>query len=86
MEDEFSGFVASLADPATRLETVVPDDTADLARATRALSCGSDGQVVVTTLGGDTGTITLNAGSVFPIRVVRVWATGTTAGDIVGLS
>jgi hypothetical protein len=39
----------------------------------------------VTTLDGSTADITVHPGQAFPIRVRRVWSTGTTATGLFGL-
>lgn len=72
--------------PATRLMVVTPDDSLDLTFSTRALSVSQAGFVRVTTVGGDTGDVYIAAGVPFPLRVIRVWATGTTATGICGLA
>lgn len=69
---------------------ITPDDDNDLALTTRAINVEVTGNVRVTTLGtqedpGDTITLHIAAGMAFPIRAVRVHATGTTATGIVGL-
>ena len=56
-----------------------------LAISTRALCVATSGLVQVTTVGGTTGTIYVMAGAPFPVRVRRVWASGTAATGIVGL-
>lgn len=85
MTDAFSDFTTGLESPATKLLTVTPDDTADLSDVSRALNVTTTGQVRVTTVGGSTETITIAAGIAFPVRVERVWATGTTATGIVAM-
>ena len=85
MSDPFSGHQATLESPAIHLAEIAPDDAADLAVPSRALCVAQSGTVRVTTVAGDTGTLFLAAGATFPIRVARVWATGTTAGGIVSL-
>ena len=86
MADTFKNHQPGLESPAIRLITVTPDDAKDLAVATRAISVGGDGFVKLTTVAGDTGRIFVGAGGPFPIRAARIWATGTTATDIVGLA
>jgi hypothetical protein len=45
---------------------------------------GGLGNVKVTTAQGDDVTFTnVQAGSVLPVQVIRVWATGTTASNLV---
>ncbi len=68
-------------------EAVTPDDGTDLPRGCRALYVGGTGTVVLI-LDKDSASVTLVgvvAGSVLPIRVKRVFATGTTATSIVAL-
>ena len=85
MSDPFAGHQTGLESPAIRIEEIVPDDGADLARPCRALNVAQAGTVRVTTVAGETGTVYVAAGGVFPIRAARIWATGTTADGIVAL-
>lgn len=85
MTDTFASHAAGLESPPSRTIAVTPDDGADLPFASRALNAAGEGAVRVTTVGGDTGTVYLAAGIAFPLRVRRVWATGTTATGIVAL-
>lgn len=66
---------------------VAPNDGADLAvKPTRGLFIGGAGNLKVTMEDGSTPTFTgVVAGSVLRLKVVRVWATGTTATNILGL-
>jgi hypothetical protein len=76
----------SMLFPAKHAFAVAPADGADLAVVTRGLYVGTAGDVKVTTNGGDTVTFkNLAAGLIHPIRASRVFATGTTATDIVGV-
>ena len=84
--DMFAEYSPGLESPATRLVEIVPDDANDLAFMTRAISVESAGYVQVVTAGGDTGRVFIAAGVPFPIRVRQIFATGTTAGGIVGLA
>jgi hypothetical protein len=73
------------SDPADHVALVTPSDTADIP-ATRGVSVATAGDMKVTTVGGETVVIpsgALAAGIVHPIRVTRVWATGTAAVGIV---
>ena len=66
---------------------VTPSDSTDLVNVSRALWIGSAGNVSVVMLSGATATFTgVPAGSLLPIRVSRVRATLTTAGNILALS
>lgn len=85
MTDPFGNIAQSLESPATSATVVTPDDTADLATPSRALNVATSGSVQVTTIAGTTATIFIAAGIGFPVRVTRVWATGTTATGIVAL-
>lgn len=86
MSDDFKEFASGLESPATRISSVTPDDGADIPVASRALNVANAGTVRVTTVFGDTETVYVAAGITFPIRVRRIWATGTTASGIVALS
>ncbi len=85
MYDFFASYSPSLESPASHVFAVTPSDTVDLPVACRALNVASEGIVRVTTVGGDTASIAMAAGTPFPIRCTRVWATGTTATGIVAL-
>lgn len=86
MADAFSEFISGLESPPLRVFEITPSDTDDLAEASRALNVGSSGAVRVTTIEGTTATLQIAAGIAFPIRVQRIWSTGTTATNIVALS
>ncbi|WP_300009641.1 hypothetical protein [uncultured Roseobacter sp.] len=86
MLDYFLSFAKGLTSPADIIESVTPNDVADLQRATRAINVATTGVVRVTTTAGVTDEVTIAAGIAFPIRATRVWATGTTATGIKGLS
>lgn len=86
MPDLFDTYVEGLESPASHLDTITPSDSTDLLQTTRAINVAGAGFVRVTTKEGDTGTVYVAEGGVFPIRATRIWATGTTATGIVGLS
>jgi threonine dehydrogenase-like Zn-dependent dehydrogenase len=83
--DRYSDIPATPSQPATDLLPITPDDAADLAAVTLGLNVATPGAVRVTTKGGTTASVTLVPGVILPLRVTRVWATGTTATGIVGL-
>lgn len=85
MSDPFESYVTGLESPASHLITVTPDDAADLTVPSRALNVGIAGVVRVTTVGGTTADISVAAGITFPVRVTRIWATGTTATNIIAM-
>jgi hypothetical protein len=72
--------------PAYNAVEVAPNDGVDLTNTSRALYVGGGGDVKVDMYG--TGTVTfvgVSAGSLLPVRVDRVYSTGTTATSIVAL-
>lgn len=81
-EDRYSNYARSPALPATSVAEITPDDSTDLAQVSLALNVATPGSVRVTTLGGDVVDVQIAAGVAFPLRVSRVWATGTTATGI----
>jgi hypothetical protein len=87
MKDAFADHTVGLTAPASHAESVVPNDSADLTHATRGLFVGQSGNVRVRTSAGDIVTLAnMQGGVLYPVRVVRIFQTGTTASDIVGLS
>ena len=87
MSDEFSGHAVGLTSPAISAHAVAPNDASDLAATTRAVYVGQSGDLRVRTTEGDIVTfVNMQGGLLYPIRVARVFQTGTTASDIVGLS
>ncbi|MEM7709150.1 MAG: hypothetical protein AAF264_00010 [Pseudomonadota bacterium] len=86
MQDPFDDHMTGLESPPTRAAAVAPNDAADLAMAGRAINVAGSGTVQVTTTTGSTVVIYVAAGVLFPIRVRRIWASNTTATDIVVLT
>lgn len=87
MQDAFAGHVAGLTAPATEAEPISPSDGEELGTVTRALYVGQPGTVRLRLLSGATVTLAnMQGGMLYPIRARQVFATGTTAADIVGLS
>lgn len=86
MADKFQSFAAGLTAPASNAFPVTPQDGVDLPAITRALYVGGSGDVAATMTGGE-AIILVNvlAGTVLPVRLARVAATGTTAQNLVGL-
>lgn len=61
-------------------------DTVDLTIEARAFYTGSGGDIKITTHDKqDVSLVGVPAGTIFPIRMRRLWSTGTTATDVVGL-
>ena len=75
-----------------RAAAVTPSDTINIPSITGGtnngcvLYVGGYGDVKVDTIGGDTVTfVGVNGGTFFPVQVLRVYATGTTATNIIAL-
>lgn len=75
-----------------RASAVTPSNTTDIPAITGGtnngcvLYIGGYGDVKVDTVGGDTVTfVGVLGGTFFPVQVMRVYATGTTATNIVAL-
>lgn len=86
MTDTFKRMSRSLTAPAEDAVEILPDDGASLGFATRALFIGGTGDARVRMIGGAVVTFTnLPAGSLIPLRVVQVFATGTSATGLIGL-
>ena len=65
---------------------ITPSNANPLERPTRALYVGVTGNVRVQLVNGTVVTLTgLVAGIVHPIKVIQVYASGTTATNILGL-
>ena len=84
--DAFATFQSGLAAPYVDAAAVTPSDGTDLTNTTRGLFIGGAGNVTVIMANGETVTFTAPVvGTILPIRVTRVKATGTTATAIVAL-
>jgi hypothetical protein len=84
-EDKFVNFSIDPTAPACDARAITPSDSSELDEITLGLNVATTGQVRVTTLNGTITDLTLNSGFFFPIRVSKVWTTGTTATGIRGL-
>ena len=86
MSDPFASTAQSLSSPATDAVAITPDDTVPLATPSRALYIGEGGDLRVEMLSGNIVTLpALIGGAVYPFRVNKVLATGTTATGIISL-
>jgi len=72
------------AGPLRNAEAVTPSDSADL-DSWGFIFVGAAGDLKVDTVGGQTVTLKAVAGLTVPVYVQRVYATGTTATDLVVL-
>jgi hypothetical protein len=84
MADNYSAFTAGLESPAEHAVAVSPHDTNDLATTPRALYIGTQGDVKVDMAGSGAVTFVAVSG-LLPVRVTKVYDTGTDADDIVGI-
>lgn len=87
MVDNFVSYLAGLDAPAQNAATLTPSDSTDLAVTTRFLYVGVTGDVTCI-LAGDSSTVLFKAVPVglHRLRVKRLYATGTTATNMLGLS
>ncbi|MCD7059664.1 spike base protein, RCAP_Rcc01079 family [Pelagibacterium xiamenense] len=86
MSTTFPGRTASMSGPAGDVFTITPDDAVDLAQTTRAIYVGVTGDLAVVAASGAQATFAgVPGGTVLPLRVARVLASGTSAGSLVGL-
>jgi len=78
--------MGGVGEPASNAEIVTPDDNSDLGTVSRALYVGVSGDIAVVMSGGASIIFTgVGSGTVLPIRVKQVKATGTTASLIINL-
>lgn len=86
MTDRFATRADDQAGAIRRGAPITPNDSADLAAETRAIYVGSAGDVAMVLVSGDALTFAgVPAGSLLPVRAIRVKSTGTTAGLLLGL-
>jgi len=82
----YTGRADAISAPAQRGFAVTPNDAVDLAAETRGLWVGASGDLALVLASGDEVTLAgAVGGSVLPLRIRRVKATGTTATQLVGL-
>lgn len=84
-KDKYSAYVDTPGLPASFVLEIQPDDDTDLPQILSGLNVATPGTVRVTTRDGSVGSVFVEAGTIFPLRIKRVWATGTTATGICGL-
>jgi hypothetical protein len=73
-----------LSSPVTGAFAITPNDSTDLAEVTLSLYVSVAGAVKVTMFDGSVVTYATMAAGRHPLRVKRVWATGTAATGLVG--
>lgn len=87
MSDVFYGVRPNPLGHYNKITVVTPSDTVDLDYTSCSIYTSDGGNITVDTQAGDTVLLTaLPAGTMLPIRVTRVYATGTTATNIYALT
>ncbi|MBM1817149.1 spike base protein, RCAP_Rcc01079 family [Pseudosulfitobacter pseudonitzschiae] len=83
--NKFENYSAGKTDGISKAVEVTPDDDTDLPFVTTGLYLGTSGDIYVDFLGGGQNVPLkgVAAGMWHPLIITRVYATGTTAGDIV---
>lgn len=87
MGDPYRSASRNITNPGEKAYAITPADDTELSDHCRALYVGGAGDVSVKLIGDDTP-VTFSgvvAGSLLPLRVKEVRATGTTATNIVGI-
>ena len=87
MADAFAASADAAHAPATRALAITPHNSNPLTDIPKAIYVGSAGDVTMRALrdSADHVWTAVPAGSILPIRASHVRATGTTAGDLLGL-
>lgn len=86
MPDRFGDTGSVLDAPATDAFAITPHDSTNFNENCRAIYIGGAGNIVVVTKQGNAVTFTgVLAGTILPIRAMRVNSTNTTATSLVGL-
>jgi hypothetical protein len=86
MSDDFKKHASGITAPASHAVAITPSDSLPLTHSTRAIYVGSAGDLRIAMVSGDIVTLrAVAAGAVYPLRAAQVLATGTTAGNLIGL-
>ena len=86
MAENYSGRAGGMGAPARGGFVVTPSDSTDLSHETRAIYVGASGDLSLVMVDGSAVVLCgIVAGSLLPVRAIRVPATGTTADLLVGL-
>ena len=79
MIDPFKENTTTMGDPVSNALVVTPDDNTDLPIRPRCFTVQTTGDVAMTFANGTSITIQADSGFIYPFRVSRILATGTTA-------
>lgn len=86
MQDRFANLAPSLTSPVIGGFAIAPHDSTPLPEITRAVYVGVTGDLALVLASGQSVVLkAVPAGSLLPVRVQRVAATGTTAASLVGM-
>ncbi|MEM8956569.1 MAG: hypothetical protein AAGC86_02020 [Pseudomonadota bacterium] len=86
MADKFEHQTPGLTSPGIDAFAVTPSNGNDLPQVTRALYVGGAGSVRVELVSGSEATFeAMQAGIMYPLRVRKVFSTGTSAQSLVGI-
>jgi hypothetical protein len=85
--DTFANFQGGLQAPLTNSFAITPSDTLELPFVTRAVYVGGTGDITLRLAGGTASQLikAVPVGTVLPLRVRQVFATGTGATLIIGM-
>lgn len=88
MADHFDTRADSVFAPSRKPFAITPDDDADVSPLPKALYVGTGGDIVLRGVDASEDVVFRNvvSGDRIEVRAAYVRATGTTAGDIVGLA
>ncbi len=87
MTEKFKFRASGNTDPASDGFSITPNDIQELPTTVRALYVGSTGDIVVVMADGSALTFTnVPSGTILPIRIKAVKATGTNAANLIGLA
>lgn len=86
MSNTFQALNAAVITPSNTTDLTLSGSTIDAGDTGACIYVGVGGNLVVTMIGGQTVTfLNVASGNFLPIQVKRVWATGTTATNLLSL-
>lgn len=87
MADKFEHQAPGLTSPGLSAFAINPSNGNDLPQVTRALYVGAAGNVRVELVDGSEATFrSMQPGMMYPLRIRKVFSTGTSADDLIGIS
>ncbi|MEM7780757.1 MAG: hypothetical protein AAF697_10235 [Pseudomonadota bacterium] len=87
-QDSFSNTSDSLIASSRDCFSIIPSDTAEITKVTKAIYVGTGGNLVLRLIDSELDVTFANvpSGTILDVRAAFVRATSTTASDIVGLA